>query len=132
MSVLKPSERRSFPRFDANIPLDLLVPGSKTEEPLHATSVNVSMNGVYCNVNQHIPLFTRTHVRFVDPDQKSASAHIISQGEGIVVRVEPEQEELNREEYRIALCFQRFFQQEREALQQMIDAHTVETLAISA
>jgi hypothetical protein len=132
MSTLESFDRRSFPRFNASIPLDLVIPGSKTEEPLHATSVNVSMNGVYCHVDRHIPLFTRTHVRFVNPNQKSASAPIVSQCEGIVVRVEPEPEELNRTGYRVALCFQRLFQQEREALQQMINAHTAESLPPSA
>jgi hypothetical protein len=132
MSVLESSDRRSFPRFDASIPLDLFISGVKTTEPLHATSVNVSMNGVYCNVSRHIPLFTRTHVRFVNPDQKATPDHIISQCEGIVVRVEPEHEEMNRQEYRVALCFQRLFQQEREALQEMINAHTGESLPASA
>jgi hypothetical protein len=90
------------------------------------------MNGVYCNVDRHIPLFTRTHVRFVDPGQKTTPDHIISECEGIVVRVEPEHEELNREEYRVALCFQRLFQPERKALQQMINAYTGESLPASA
>ena len=132
MSNLESSERRSSPRFNASIPLDLFIPGSATEEPLHATSVNLSMNGVYCNVNRHIPLFTRTHVKFVDPDRRNASAPVISQCEGIVVRVEPEHEELNREEYQVALCFQRLFQPQREALQQMINSYTMETLPTSA
>jgi hypothetical protein len=115
-------ERRNSDRFPARLPLNLSVVGQQSEETLHAVSVNVSLNGVYCHVDRHIPLFNRTRVKFVNPDDTSTEDQIVSECEGIVVRVEPEHEERNRNEYHVALCFQRLFQQHREALHKMISS----------
>jgi len=64
---------------------------------------------------------------FVSPDHQTTPAPIISQCDGIVVRIEPEHEERDRHEYHVALCFQRLFQQHREALHEMIRSYPVES-----
>lgn len=126
MKRSKQQERRNHAKVNAGIPLDLSIPGSKGEETLHAISVNVSLNGVYCHVNRHIPLFTRIRVMFVNPDHQTTSTQIISQCDGIVVRIEPEHEERDRNEYHVVLGFQRLFQPQREALHQMICSYPAE------
>ena len=122
MSDLKELERRKFPRFNACIPLNLTISGVEPEEVLNAASINVSMNGIYCRVTHYIPLFDRILVTFVSSEHDTP-AHIISQCEGIVVRVEPEHEEIARKEYHIALFFQHLSQQQKAMIQAIIRSH---------
>jgi hypothetical protein len=124
MKYFNPAERRKFTRFNIHIPLKYSLPTAETEQIFDATSINVCLNGVYCTVNHYIPLFDRLLVTFVSPKHNGIPAHIVSQLEGIVVRVEPEQEEAGRTEYNIALFFQKVSQQQHEALHKMITSHT--------
>ena len=82
------------------------------------------MNGIYCTVNHHVPLFDKILVTFVSPEHDGIPTHIVSQLEGVVVRVEPEQKEEERTEYNIALFFQNLSQQQHAALHNMIASHT--------
>ena len=123
MSDLKELERRKFPRFNARIPLNLTIPGVEPEEVLNAASINVSMNGIYCSVTRYVPLFDRILVTFVSFEHDAVPAQIISQCEGIVVRVEPEHEEIARKEYNIALFFQHLSQQQKAIIQAIIRSH---------
>jgi hypothetical protein len=124
MKDFNPTERRQYTRFNIQMPLKYSFPGAETGQIFEATSVNVCLNGVYCTVNRYIPLFNRLLVTFFSPKHNGIPAHIVSQLEGIVVRVEPEQEETGRTEYNIALFFQEISQQQHEALHKMITSHT--------
>jgi hypothetical protein len=124
MNISKHSERRKFPRFDVRIPLNLSFSRAKVEETLDATSINVSMNGVYCTVNRYLPLFDKVLITFVIPEKIGNSCNIVSQCEGIVVRIEPENEEPGRTEYKVALYFHNLSQEERNLLHVLISTHS--------
>ena len=119
-------ERRTFTRFNIQIPLNLSLPKSTTKETetFKATSINVSMNGIYCTVNRYVPLFDKLLITFVSPKHDGIPALVVSRFEGIVVRVEPGQEEAGRAEYNIALFFQHLSPQQRAVLHRMITSHT--------
>ena len=124
MKDFKPTERRQFTRFNIHIPFTYSFPGAETGQIFEATSINVCLNGVYCTVNRYIPLFDKLLVTFVSPKHNGIPAHIVSQLEGTVVRVEPEQGETERTEYNIALFFQKVTPQQHEALHKMITSRT--------
>jgi hypothetical protein len=121
MSNSKESERRKFPRFDVQVPLNLSISGATTEEAISATSINVSMNGVYCTVNHYIPVFNKVLITFVIPQNPY---DLVSQCEGVVVRIEPEDEETVRAEYNIALYFHNLSQIERDILHTIISTYS--------
>lgn len=116
-------DRRKFPRFHISIPITFLFPEVKVEEPLHATSVNISLNGIYCTVNQYIPMFRKILVTLLNPAHNGKPNQIVLQSEGVVVRIEPEQREAGRAEYYLALFFPNLSQQQQDALQTLLDSH---------
>lgn len=69
---------------------------------------------------------------FINPEHQATPAPIISQCDGIVVRIEPGQEEQDRTEYHVALCFQRLFQHHRDALREMIASQSVKYTTVGA
>jgi len=123
MSISKQSERRKFPRFNVRVSLNLSFPGAKTEETLDATSINVSMNGVYCKVNRYLPLFDKILITLVISEKADNPYKLVSQCEGIVVRTEPENEEPGLTEYNVALYFQNLSQEERDILHKLISMY---------
>lgn len=124
MDISKHLERRKFPRFDVRVPLNLSFSGVKIEETLDATSINVSMNGVYCIVNRYLPLFDKILITFVIPEKFGNPYNIVSQCEGVVVRIEPENEEAGQTEYKVALYFHSLSQKERNLLHTLISTHS--------
>lgn len=120
------AERRKFPRFDFSIPLHLSFIGSDLEEVLlRATSINISLNGVYCTVNKYLSLFEKILIMFVNPPHNGNPPEIIFQCESVVVRIEPEQEETGRKNYRVALYFPNLSPQHENTLQELIDTHII-------
>jgi hypothetical protein len=124
MNSSKQQERRKYPRIYIQVPLNLAFSEAETHESLNATSINVSMNGVYCTVNQYIPVFEKVLVLFVIPQKAEKTYNLVSQCEGIVVRIEPEDEEPERTEYNIALYFYNLSQTERMMLRALLTPHS--------
>ncbi len=120
MDISKHLNRRKFPRFDIQVPLNLSISGEKIEEALDATSINVSMNGVYCTVNHYLPLFNKVLITFVIPEKTGSPYNIVSQCEAAVVRIEPENEKPGQTEYHVALYFYNLSQKERNLLHTLI------------
>jgi hypothetical protein len=81
------------------------------------------MNGLYCTVNRYVSTFDKFLVTFISNEHHEIPAHVISQIEGVVVRVEPEQEEAMRKTYRIALFFQELSEQQQNALHSLLSSH---------
>lgn len=81
------------------------------------------MNGLYCTVNRYVPTFDKFLVTFISDEHYEIPAHVISQIEGVVVRVEPEQEEAMRNAYNIALFFQELSEQQQNALHSLLSSH---------
>ena len=123
MSYFTPSDRREYPRFPIQLPLSLAVSGEPQEEALNATALNVSENGVYCTLNRYLPLFDKVLMTFVLPEEPDNSYHLVSRCEGIVVRIEPEEEEPGRTEYQAAVYFNSLTQPERQLLQSLIASY---------
>ena len=120
----KQLERRKSPRFNVRAPLSISISRAATQEDLDAASLNVSMNGVYCKVNRHLPLFDKVLITFIISQQGETSYNLVSQCEGVVVRIEPENEESGRTEYNVALYFQNLSQSERMMLRALISTYT--------
>jgi hypothetical protein len=119
-----PSDRRQFPRFTVRVPLSLSISAAETEATLNANSINLSMNGVYCTINRYLPLFEKILIMFVIPQERGTPYKLVSKCEGVVVRIEPENEEPGRDEYNIAVYFQNLSQTERIMLHTLISAHS--------
>jgi hypothetical protein len=117
-------DRRKFPRFTIRVPLSLSISAAETEATLNAKSINLSMNGVYCTVNRYLPLFEKVLVMFVIPKEIGMPYKLVSKCEGVVVRIEPENEEPRQDEYNIAVYFQNLSQTERIMLHTLISAHS--------
>jgi hypothetical protein len=119
-----PSDRRQFPRFTIRVPLSLSISAAETEATLNAKSINLSMNGVYCTVNRYLPLFEQILVMFVIPKEIGTPYKLVSKCEGVVVRIEPENEEPGQDEYNIAVYFQNLSQTERIMLHTLISTYS--------
>jgi hypothetical protein len=94
------------------------------EEAFNAKSINLSMNGVYCTVNHYIPLFEKILVMFVILQKTDRPYKLVSQCEGVVVRIDPEEQEPGRTEYNIAVYFQNLSQAERIMLHTLISTYS--------
>jgi hypothetical protein len=120
MNNLQKSDRREFPRFQIQIPLSLSISGEPREETCDATAMNVSMNGVCCTIDRYLPVFDKVLLTFVLPEDVGEPYHLVSQCEGIVVRVDPEEEQPDCKEYQVAVYFNSLSQAERDLLQSLI------------
>lgn len=122
MNNVSQAERRRFPRFNVPIPLVLFI--SRVEDAgnttIRATSINISLNGVYCMIDQFIPMFDKIEITFVLPENPEAPPRFMSQYEGIVVRIEPEAQEAGRHEYQVAIYFQNLTQEQQDFLYTLI------------
>lgn len=119
------SDRRRFPRFPVQVPLSLSVSGAEQADIVNATAANVSMNGVYCTVNHYLPLFEKILITFVLPERTDDTYHLMSQCEGVVVRIEPEKEDPGCSEYQVALYFNNLSEAERHLLQIIISTYAI-------
>jgi hypothetical protein len=82
------------------------------------------MNGLYCTVNRYLPVFDKLLITFVNPARDRIPPHVISEIEGVVVRVEPEQPEEERSAYNIALYFSELTEQQQQTLYEFMLHHT--------
>jgi c-di-GMP-binding flagellar brake protein YcgR len=79
-----PAERRKYPRINKRIPFKL-----QTDEGIvSAETINLSGNGVYCRVDQYIPVMTQLRIVFALIYDNDAAEVAYVECEGIVVRVE--------------------------------------------
>lgn len=116
--------RRKHQRISLEIPLQLSFPDKEDQKHLEARSINICMNGLYCSVSRYVPLFDRILITLVEPGHEGSRPHVLSQIEGTVVRVEPEQKAPTRQAYKIAMYFQKLSERQHLALQQLLEAHT--------
>jgi hypothetical protein len=111
------------------MPLHLVKPVQEGQENFQATAMNISLNGVYCTVNRYFPIFDRLLLTFVSAENETtdtppASDPFVVQCEGIVVRVEPEEEDPARTEYNVAVYFAELTPDERDVLHAIIVSHS--------
>lgn len=94
------SERRRNQRAFKNVPIMV---GHDSEEGLKAESINISTRGLYCKVAQYVPPFSKLKVALELPNDFGKNAEV--ECEGVVVRVEPEEETVGVKEYNLAIYF---------------------------
>ncbi len=92
-------ERRRDPRYDRSVPLRMGHEG----QGLRAESINISTRGLYCKVGRFVPAFSKLRVALDLPFPEGD--HRTVECDGVVVRVEPEQEMPGVQEYRLAIYF---------------------------
>lgn len=126
-SHVKSSDRRAFPRFQAPITLSFAIAGAQDQKTVDANVLNVSSTGVYCQVHHYVPLFEKLLITFELPEHTDPAHRLISQCEGVVVRIEPEEEEPGRTEYNMALYFNNLTEAERNLLQTFIATYGEQT-----
>ncbi len=118
------SDKREFPRYHIQLPLSLAVSGAPQDDACNAMALNVSLNGVYCTVQRFLPVFDRVLLTFVLPDDQDSPYRLVSSCEGIVVRIDPAEEQPECSEYQVAVYFNNLSQPERNLLQSLIVSYT--------
>ncbi len=96
------SNRRIGQRYDAQLPLNI----GSGELQLKSTTKNISCSGVYCEVDRFIPVMTKLEVVMSFPiieNNKKIEKNFITNV--VVVRVDPEQEQLGCDIYHLGLFF---------------------------
>ena len=103
----RPSERRRSPRVKAEHELSLTAQGQSDEGAFIARSIDVSLGGIYCNVDRHIELFSKLSIALTLPlfDEHDHRHLLRIPVEGVVVRMEPEEPESGRTQYACAVSF---------------------------
>jgi c-di-GMP-binding flagellar brake protein YcgR len=98
-------ERRKSVRIPAKLAMEIKISG---KDSALAESINVSANGVYFASPAFIPVLTKLEVNLSLPssgdDESSKSTRLIL-CEGVVVRIEPEEEDPAASRYQIACYF---------------------------
>lgn len=120
MKDQKQHERRQFPRFNINVPVTFSGFGNVQGNTIEATSINISLNGLYCKVNHYIPLLDRLRITLMLPEVSEEAENMVITLEGVVVRIEPEYEEEGRTEYYVALFFQNITPSQRKVFHALI------------
>ena len=123
MSTHTEPERRKCPRYNVQIPIQLSLSHSSFPDALDATALNLCQNGLYCTVTRYIPPFHKLLITMIAPKHEETPPRVISQMEGVVVRVEPEQEEAGCHTYHVALFFQEISEEQDDALQSLLASH---------
>ncbi len=123
MSADMLQERRKCLRYNVHIPVKLSLSNYNGHRALDATALNVCLNGLYCTVTHYIPTFHKLLITMIAPKHDETPPRVILQMEGIVVRIDPEQEEGDCHEYQVALFFQDLSEEQEDALQSLITAY---------
>ena len=117
------AERRAHPRIEAELEAHLICPIA--EDAIAVVTRNVSCSGLYCRVPRHIPASTRMAMAIILPVREAGHVHNrLLQLEGVVVRIDPEQEEVGRKDYRIALYFPTLTREARAVIGRYVRQHS--------
>ncbi len=109
-------ERRKHVRVSAQLPLKLF----GEEADFITKSINLSCGGLYCEVNDYIPVMTRLKILMLLPTGKRSYK---IECEGIVVRIEPEHSQTHLNHYRIAIFFNRIKRSDRTKIAEYVRKH---------
>ena len=95
-------DRRKAPRVDIDLPV--VVEGSEGE--ISGRALDISLNGMYFEMPHYMEPMTKVCMGLCipDPDDLDADESVVS-FDGVVVRVEPENEEPMGKSYKIAVFF---------------------------
>ena len=111
-------ERRKHPRIkDSNISVKLSGDGINAI----TQSLDVSASGIYCKVNEHIPVMTRVQIALSVPSKKKSSPSTAMNIEGVVVREHAVKKDGKVQHYDVAIFFNALMPKERRALVRYIN-----------
>jgi hypothetical protein len=97
-------ERRRNPRLKAEHELELR---GASGESIGARSIDISLGGVYCTLDAHLPMFSRLEITLNLPvvDDEGVT-HLLECGmEAVIVRIEPEDPDPEVHDYHSAMAF---------------------------
>ena len=106
-------ERRKHPRYQR--PLEF-IDGQSGQGFAVLETMNVSLGGVLCRVDRFLEPMTRLKVQGRIPGSDQTL-----RADAVVVRVEPEVEVAERDDYRVALFFQHMGAEDRAVLQDYLE-----------
>lgn len=113
-------ERRRAIRVPAQLALQIKISG---RDYAQIESINVSANGVYFSLPTFIPVLTKLEINLSLPDEQSGPGRQESKNvscEGVVVRIEPEQEEPELSKYQVACYFTSIAEEDKDFLESYI------------
>jgi len=117
----KGAEKRKYPRLqDANVSLKV-----KSEKSNVITeSLNISASGVYCKVQEEIPLMSRIKIILILPKlqikESPAPKNVKIETDGVVVREHPVIIDGKIEHYDVAIFFDNISARDRELIKEYI------------
>lgn len=109
-------ERRSHPRFDANVPVKICC----DDFDLVTETKNLSRNGAYCRVNKYLEPMTKLKIQLLLPvrhNNKVTTKKVICHG--IIVRVE---EVPDADVFNVAVFFSEILNRGAESITEYIKA----------
>jgi len=109
-------ERRKYPRVDANS-ISLKLKSGQFNDVI-SQSLNISASGVYCKVENEIPLMSRLGIILMIPAGKKTKK---IETEGVIVRQHPVIEDGKVVHYDIAVFFDNISAKERGILKNYIE-----------
>jgi len=116
-------ERRAHTRVEAELEAHLICPIA--EDTIAVVTRNISCSGLYCRVPRYIAASTRMAMAIILPVREAGQMHNrLLQLEGVVVRIEPEQEEAGTKDYRIALYFPTLTREARAVIGRYVQQHS--------
>ncbi len=101
-------DRRTHLRLDAEFAVQVADrEGVLPQGTIVSQSRNISLGGIYCRVNHHIPILTKLQLTLLLPfrgKKKEVKTQLVKV-DAIVVRATPEKPDPARSEYEIACAF---------------------------
>ena len=102
--VARHKERRSAPRVETAMAAHIICPPAK--DAITIQTRNISRSGLYCQVPRYIAPSTQMGIAMIVPVREGGKIRSeLVEFTGLVVRIEPEEEEPGRTQYNIALYF---------------------------
>ncbi len=109
-------ERRRDPRYARSLPIVV----HDRADGVRAESINVSSRGLYCRVERYVEPFSKLKVVFELPFPGAEPSAV--ECDGVVVRVEPEQETPGVRDYCVAIYFLNLGQEEAALIEEFLAA----------
>ncbi|MFQ6102830.1 MAG: PilZ domain-containing protein [Candidatus Glassbacteria bacterium] len=112
------TERRRYERI--KIQLTGSIKDREIERGLTRPSVailDLSLGGAYCEIGRYLPPLTKVMLSLNFPGDAEEEAAVCR---GVVVRVEPEEEEAERENYKVGILFTEISREDRDKLKHFL------------
>jgi hypothetical protein len=114
-------ERRRHPRIDKHLQFKLMA----EDFDIATETMNLSRNGVYCQINKNIPLLTNLKVFLALPQNDEDNEFEYVECNGVVVRVEKNQSGSNTDDsYNVAIYFNKITDIDKEKLESFFQKTT--------